>query len=343
MIKKFQEDLNNYSIILRKYALEDKESFLERFSQIDLEFLIIAWENSFEQIQNREIIKDASDLEAGSVMEIHNKLLRFSTEINEIFYYLNDQKNIIPLNLRDENIERGFRNILAKKHNKELEQKILLGNKVISANFEISIEKSLIELNDVFEVIFVINHGNAENFVAPELKGFEIISGPKRSTLGRFEKGISSNFISYEYKLKPRISGHIQIESASIDIQGFKFRTEVKSIEVINASAVRRGEIWKSVKLWGKIAIIPIFFILLIFGSRIRDGFTGVNNLTERIYERNLYTFNGSKCRDGTTSQSQGRGTCSWHNGVQYKFYKGQPKKSRQQCRIEGKELSWVE
>lgn len=90
-------------------------------------------------------------------------------------------------------------------------------------------------------------------------------------------------------------------------------------------------------------AIIPVIIVGFFFGSRIRDGFTSVDILTERIYEREIYEFSGSICRDGTTSHSQGRGTCSWHNGVRYKFYKGQHKKSKEKCRIEAKERSWIE
>ena len=91
------------------------------------------------------------------------------------------------------------------------------------------------------------------------------------------------------------------------------------------------------------IAFIPIVIVGFLFGSRIIDGFTSVYVLTERIYEREVYEFNGSICRDGSTSHSQGRGTCSWHDGVRYKFYKGQHKKTKNECRIEAKKRSWIE
>lgn len=91
------------------------------------------------------------------------------------------------------------------------------------------------------------------------------------------------------------------------------------------------------------LSIFPFLFITVFFGSRIRDGFTSVDILTERIYEREVYKFNGSICRDGTTSRSQGRGTCSWHKGVSYKFYKGQHKKTMEECKIIAKDRSWIE
>lgn len=91
------------------------------------------------------------------------------------------------------------------------------------------------------------------------------------------------------------------------------------------------------------LSIIPIIVIGFFFGSHIRDGFTTVDVLTERIYQREIYEFNGSKCNDGSTSHSQGRGTCSWHDGVNYKFYTGEHKYSLEECRNKAKDRSWIE
>ena len=87
--------------------------------------------------------------------------------------------------------------------------------------------------------------------------------------------------------------------------------------------------------------IIGIFSFF--FGSTIYDGFTRVEQLTERIHERSKYEFNGSICNDGATSHSQGRGTCSWHKGVNYKFYEGDYAKSIEECKTEAIEKSWME
>lgn len=91
------------------------------------------------------------------------------------------------------------------------------------------------------------------------------------------------------------------------------------------------------------IAIIPIIIIVFFFGSRIRDGFTSVDVLTERIYEREIYKFNGSFCNDGSTSQSQGRGTCSWHDGVAKEFHNGEHIYTIDECREKAKKISWIE
>jgi hypothetical protein len=90
-------------------------------------------------------------------------------------------------------------------------------------------------------------------------------------------------------------------------------------------------------------SFVPTILILFFFGSRIRDGFTTVDVLTERIYNREIYEFDGSICRDGSISRSQGRGSCSWHNGVSREFFKGEHKKSRKECENEAKVRSWIE
>lgn len=91
------------------------------------------------------------------------------------------------------------------------------------------------------------------------------------------------------------------------------------------------------------LSIIPIIVISFFFGSNIRDGLTSVDVLSERIYEREVYEFNGSVCNDGSISHSQGSGTCSWHDGVAYKFYKGDHKYSMDECKKIAKDLSWVD
>ena len=90
------------------------------------------------------------------------------------------------------------------------------------------------------------------------------------------------------------------------------------------------------------ILMFAIIFGTFFFGARVIDGLTSVETLTERIHERSKYKFSGSKCNDGWTSISQGQGACSWHNGVDYEFNKGEYSKTIDDCRHEAEELSWI-
>lgn len=236
MTSKIQDNLNKYCLINRKYQILNDTEFYSKFSNIKIEFLKTAWDYGLNEIQNDEIIKNAVELPKQGKKEIEKKLRKFNFSGSELFYFLNSKFEVNELKLDDGQIERRLRNILAIRHQKNLNSEIKKLNR----------KERLNEIKD------------------------KILSGILTS-------------------------------------------------------------------------IIPLIIIGIIFGSKIRDGFTSIDVLTERIYEREIYEFNGSICRDGNISHSQGRGTCSWHHGVQYEFYKGQHKKTRSECRIEAKEISWIE
>lgn len=89
------------------------------------------------------------------------------------------------------------------------------------------------------------------------------------------------------------------------------------------------------------------FIILGIIGvfsiPRIIKGLTPVETLAERIHEKSKRKFNGAVCNDGSISHSQGRGTCSWHGGVDYYFYEGDYTKTMEECRAEARKISWLD
>lgn len=89
------------------------------------------------------------------------------------------------------------------------------------------------------------------------------------------------------------------------------------------------------------ILMFSMIFGTFCFGTRIIDGLTSVETLTSRIHERSKYKFSGSKCNDGWTSFSQGQGACSWHDGVNYEFNKGEYSKTIEECLVEAEKLSW--
>ncbi|WP_281239926.1 hypothetical protein [Flavobacterium praedii] len=236
MDEEIQNKLNKYCIINRKYHLLDEKQFLSMFSNIKIEHLKKAWEYSFVEIQNKEIITSYVELQKNRKKEFSNRLRKFNFNSSDLYFYLNSEFDVKELLFDDEHFERRIRNALAKRH--------------------------------------------------------QIIIKTEIKKLKRQEK-----------------------------------LREIKD-KIISTIAI---------------TFIPILIFALLFVSRIRDGFTSVDILTERIYEREIYEFDGSICRDGKISHSQGRGTCSWHNGVYRKFHKGQHKKSKKESRIEAQERSWIE
>jgi hypothetical protein len=65
----------------------------------------------------------------------------------------------------------------------------------------------------------------------------------------------------------------------------------------------------------------------------IKNDVINVSLLTGFLHENSKYKFNGAKCNDGSTSHSQGRGTCSHHNGVNHYFYAGEYGRSYDDCK----------
>lgn len=110
-----QEILNTSAAITRKYNLGDREYFLRKFGGCDTKQLTEAWESGLKKIQNREIIKDTSDLPVSENPIISKKVAEVGNDAQDIAYYLNSGFDVRELKLKDENIERRVRNILAEK------------------------------------------------------------------------------------------------------------------------------------------------------------------------------------------------------------------------------------
>ncbi|MCK3683981.1 DUF3761 domain-containing protein [Maribellus sp. YY47] len=64
-----------------------------------------------------------------------------------------------------------------------------------------------------------------------------------------------------------------------------------------------------------------------------------IDSLTLLVAHEHLYRFNGAVCNDGSISHSQGRGTCSYHGGVSYYFYKGDCMMTWDECQEEAIKL----
>jgi hypothetical protein len=113
--QEIQEILNTSAAITRKYNLGDREHFFRKFGGCDTKQLTEAWEFGLRKIQNREIIKDTSDLPVSDNPLIEWKVNEVGNDYQAITYYLNSGFDVRELKLKDENIERRVRHILAEK------------------------------------------------------------------------------------------------------------------------------------------------------------------------------------------------------------------------------------
>ena len=110
---------------------------------------------------------------------------------------------------------------------------------VLSAqvNFEASVSKSKLALNERLRIDFVMNQ-NGDNFSPPEFENFQIIGGPNQSIKTSYVNGERKFSKTYSYFLKPLKKGKLKINQASIEIDGEIYKS--LQIEVLITDSVKQ-------------------------------------------------------------------------------------------------------
>jgi hypothetical protein len=110
---------------------------------------------------------------------------------------------------------------------------------VLSAqiNFEATVSKSKLALNERLRIDFVMNQ-NGDNFSPPEFENFQIIGGPNQSIKTSYVNGERKFSKTYSYFLKPLKKGKIKINQASIEIDGEIYKS--LQIEVLITDSVKQ-------------------------------------------------------------------------------------------------------
>ena len=110
---------------------------------------------------------------------------------------------------------------------------------VLSAqiNFEATVSKSKLALNERLRIDFVMNQ-NGDNFSPPEFENFQIIGGPNQSIKTSYINGERKFSKTYSYFLKPLKKGKLKINQASIEIDGEIYKS--LQIEVLITDSVQQ-------------------------------------------------------------------------------------------------------
>ncbi|MEN0003759.1 MAG: BatD family protein [Bacteroidota bacterium] len=96
--------------------------------------------------------------------------------------------------------------------------------------------------NQVMEVQFTLENGDGSSFSPPDFKDFRVINGPSRSMSTSIMNGQRSVEMSYGYSLMPTRTGKIRIGSASITVNGKRYKTSPIVIEVVKGKALSENE-----------------------------------------------------------------------------------------------------
>lgn len=102
--------------------------------------------------------------------------------------------------------------------------------------FEAVISKNRLGLNERLRVSFEMNK-DGDLFEPPAFSDFEVLMGPSQSTSSSWINGKRSFSRSYTYVLRPKKQGTLKIRPAYITIDGERYATEEKIVEVTAAVA----------------------------------------------------------------------------------------------------------
>jgi len=95
--------------------------------------------------------------------------------------------------------------------------------------------KSPIGLNEQLQITFTLN-GNGRSFQGPDLRDFNILSGPNQSSNMQYINGQFSQSLSFTYYLQARNIGNYKIGPASIEAEGKRIASNVVQVTVVKGS-----------------------------------------------------------------------------------------------------------
>lgn len=114
---------------------------------------------------------------------------------------------------------------------------LLLTSQVFFAQieFETSVSKNTLGVNQRFRVQFSVNKQGADNFSPPSFSNFKVVGGPSSSVNQSWINGKASFSQSYIYILEPKSEGEFTIEPATIEYEGETVKSNTVKITVSKA------------------------------------------------------------------------------------------------------------
>jgi len=130
---------------------------------------------------------------------------------------------------------------IGKMKNKLVLWGILMGWSLLAPlsaqiTFETQVSKKQLGLNERLRVDFVMNE-NGDNFNPPAFEGFQVVSGPQQAVSRSWVNGVRSFSKKYTYFLTPKQKGTLNIQQATVTIDGEVYKTSPVTINVTAAVA----------------------------------------------------------------------------------------------------------
>ena len=100
------------------------------------------------------------------------------------------------------------------------------------------IDAKQIPVGGTFNIKFVIENMDGENFTPPSFAPFKVISGPSQSFRSSFVNGKSSKSTSYSYMLQATKTGQFTIPAGTLLLKGKATKSNTVTIEVLRSDQV---------------------------------------------------------------------------------------------------------
>ncbi|MCT4630530.1 BatD family protein [Winogradskyella sp.] len=118
-------------------------------------------------------------------------------------------------------------------------------------SFEAKLRKDKIGVNETVYVDFIMDK-DSDSISFPAFKNFEIVSGPSKSISNTWVAGKRSYSKTFSYEIQPLQKGILEIEPASLVVDGIIYKTKVLHLKVVKknrAKARADANIYKKVYL----------------------------------------------------------------------------------------------
>lgn len=113
-----------------------------------------------------------------------------------------------------------------------------------NVTFTAGVDKNPVASDEQFTLEFTVttSGASARSFHAPDLSRFLTLSGPNQSTSMQIINGSVSSSQSFSYVLQAREAGKFQIGSATIDVGGSQFKSNVIDVTVTKGSGQKKQQ-----------------------------------------------------------------------------------------------------
>ncbi len=109
---------------------------------------------------------------------------------------------------------------------------LVIASASFAQKFVAQTSKSQVAVGETFQISFTLNTSGS-NFKVPNLKDFDVYSGPNQSTNMSFVNGSMSQTITLSYLLAPKKEGKVVLGPASVTVEGKVIQSNSLTIDVI--------------------------------------------------------------------------------------------------------------